>query len=94
MNWKIEIEGKRNQRILVVFDAKNETISFIGQYKPHNQPWEDFSVILSPMNIDLDVMKEKIFEAYKLLEKRSIVYQDLVNSFSLLKTIQVVDDVE
>lgn len=94
MIWYIDIEGKRNQRIMVKFSPKEELIYFIGQYKPHNKPWEDFSEITNAIDINLDVMKEKIFESFELLDKRLRIYIDLENSFKLLKTIEVVNEGE
>lgn len=92
MKWYINIEGKKNQRIVVVFNPKEELIYFIGQFKPHNKSWEDFSEITHSMKIDLDEMKENIFKAFELLDNRLRVYLDLENSFKLLKVIEVVEE--
>jgi hypothetical protein len=51
MEWTVNIENKKNQRILVRFDPLNDLLHFIGQYKPHlySKEWVDFSQLSKPL---------------------------------------------
>jgi len=89
MEWKIEIENKPNQRILVKFDPLNELINFIGQYKPHNKEWVDFSKEEYSMNIDLKTMQDLLFNVYKTMNNRLKAYTNISEGFTLIKKIEI-----
>ncbi len=89
MEWKVEIENKPNQRILVKFDPQNEKIIFIGQYKPHNKDWVDFSKEDYSMNIDLEKIQELLYIAYEKMKIRLEAYNNIYDEFSLIKKIEI-----
>jgi len=93
MVWKIKIEGKPNQRIDVVFNPTEESLSFIGAYKPKNKPWVVFSEAEHKSHdIDLEQLQEKIFEAYEILAKRVEQYEELAKGMALIKDIAVEEE--
>jgi len=99
MEWTVRIEGNLNQKILVKFDPINEELVFIGQYKPHNKSWVDFSEIrknLWPNNIvineisnliSLEVLQETLGECYKSMKKRVEAYEEIAEGFKLITLI-------
>lgn len=89
MEWKVDIENKPNQRILVKFDPLNELIIFIGQYKPHNKDWIAFSVEECVMNIDLEKIQELLYIAYEKMKIRLEAYNNIYDGFSLIKKIEI-----
>jgi len=92
MKWTVNIEGKSNQRIIIKFDPKNEVILFIGQYKPHNKEWVDFSEITHVMNIDLEAIKILIEKTYDLMKVRIDAYNNINEGFTLIKNIEIKED--
>lgn len=89
MDWTIKIEGKSNQRIMVNFDPENESITFIGQYKPHNREWVNFSQEKHSMIIDLETIQELLENVYDIMKKRLEAYEELNQGFSILKVIEI-----
>lgn len=92
MEWKVEIEGKPNQRILVKFDPQNELVIFIGQYKPHNKDWVDFSKEEYSMDIDLKTMQDLLFNVYKTMNSRLEAYTNISDGFTLIKKIEISEE--
>jgi hypothetical protein len=62
MEWKIKIEGKQDQRIVVKFDSLKEELTFIGQYKVKME-WFNFS-------------EKSISFWLRLKDNQSIIYLD------------------
>lgn len=94
MKWVVNIEGNKKMRILVTFEPQNELIVFHGQYKSIGLEWFDFSVLTHPMIIDLDSMKEMLEKVYNEMKNRIEAYDDLSNSFTILKNIEFISDDE
>ena len=92
MEWKVEIEGKTNQRILVKFDPKNELIIFIGQYKPHNKEWVDFSEESYSMDITLETIQELLFKVYQKMKERLDAYLNIAEGFKVIKLIEIKEE--
>ena len=103
MEWIIHIEGKKDRRILIIFDAMQETIKFIGQFKPLAKDtiikdikagftWADISEDRHSMKIDLDTLTEYIQKVYVKMEERLKVQDDLSKTFAIFKTIKIKED--
>lgn len=92
MEWKVAIEGVDNQRILVRFSPKTEEVFFIGQYKPHNKEWMDFSEEIYSMDIDLDIIQDLLGKVVKKMRERLAAYNNLAEEFTVLKLIEVKDE--
>ena len=91
MRWIVNIEGKKDQRIGVIFNALNEEIVFVGQYKPHNKSWATFSEIKYSMTIDLMGIQECLVDVYDLMKKRLEAYNNIAEGFTVIKNIQMED---
>jgi hypothetical protein len=89
MEWKVDIENKPNQRILVKFVPESETILFIGQFKPHNKEWVDFSKEECSMEINLLQIQDILLEVYETMKIRLNVYNNLSEGFSVFKKIEI-----
>lgn len=87
MDWKVSIEGKPNQRIVVVFDPMGELLRFIGQYKPHNKDWINFSEEQHSMIIDAEQIQSTIVTVYETMQKRLDAYKEIADGFTLIKTV-------
>jgi hypothetical protein len=92
MEWKVNIENKPNQRILVKFDPLNELIIFIGQYKPHNENWVDFSKEEYTMDIDLKTMQDLLFNVYKTMNNRLEAFNNISEGFTFIKKIEISEE--
>jgi hypothetical protein len=89
MEWKVTIEDKPNQRILVRFDPLNEMIHFIGQYKPHNKEWYDFSEETHVMDIDLETLQDLMTKVYNKMKERLVAYDNVAGGFTIIKEIKI-----
>jgi hypothetical protein len=89
MEWRVAIEGKPNQRIVVRFDPLNETIHFIGQYKPHNGKWFDFSEETHGMDIDLETLQDMMTKVYNKMKERLVAYDNVAGGFTVIKEIKI-----
>jgi hypothetical protein len=89
MEWKVMIEGKPNQRILVRFDPLAELIRFYGQYKPHNREWVNFSEENYPMDIDLNVLQDMMTKVYNKMKERVAAYDNVAGGFTVIKEIKI-----
>ena len=91
MEWSIRIENKPDQRILVVFEPKYERINFIGQRKVR-MTWITFSEETHLMKIDFETIQELLLKVYKKMNERIEIHDDLINSFGLIKTIEIKEE--
>jgi len=91
MRWIIKIENNANQRILVRFDPKAEQVVFIGQYKPNNAIWTDFSEESIAMNTNLEIIQNTLTSVYDVMKKRFEAYENINQGFSVLKIIEIQD---
>jgi len=89
MEWIVTIEGKPNQRIVVRFDPMNEMIHFVGQYKPHNKKWVDFSEEIHAMDIDLETLQDMMGKAYRKMRDRVMAYDNVAGGFILIKEVKI-----
>ena len=89
MEWKVTIENKPNQRILVRFDPMNEMIHFIGQYKPHNKEWFNFSEEIHSMEIDLETLQDMMTKAYNKMKERLVAYNNVAEGFTIIKEVKI-----
>jgi len=104
MEWIVKIEGKEeitnksiilgNQRILIRFDPKQELLFFIGQYKPHNKNWIDFSIHEHSMEIDLETIQDFLFKAVDTMRKRLTAYNNIAEGFNAIKLIEIKEEEE
>jgi hypothetical protein len=92
MQWKINIENKPNQRILVKFEPQEEQLIFIGQYKPHNKDWVDFSVEKNSIEIDAITIQSLLDKTYRTMEKRLKAYENIAEGFNIIKAIEIKED--
>jgi len=101
MEWIVNVEGKKNQRVLIRFEPQAEEIYFVAQYKvlmsdfalPLNDKsrWVDFASESHPMDIDLETIQDLIGKVLDTMKDRLITYEDLSKSFAIIKTIAVDD---
>jgi len=92
MEWKVTIENKPNQRIVVRFVPKEELVYFIGQYKPHNREWVDFSEETYPMKIDLEEIQKLLSKVYDKMKERLAAYNNIAEGFTIIKEIGIEED--
>lgn len=92
MEWIVKITEQPNQRILVKFDPKKEELIFVGQYKPHNKQWVDFSEESYSMEIDLETIQNLLLKTYKKMKKRLLAYENISEGFSVIKEIEFTED--
>jgi hypothetical protein len=93
MEWKVKIEGKENQRIVVKFNPEVEHLYFYGQYKPHNQNWVVFSENKCDINdVDVKMIKEKLLSTYEVMKKRLDKYNEIAEGFTLIKVIEIQEE--
>jgi len=89
MKWIVNIEGKVDQRIMVVFDPMKEEVVFLGQFKPHNQPWVIFCEERYTMEIDLEAIQNQLSKVVRVMRERLKAYNNLAEGFTVLKLIAV-----
>jgi hypothetical protein len=89
MEWIVNIEGSKNQRVKIKFYPKSEEVFFIGQYKPHNKEWIDFSEETYSMEIDLPVIQELLAKTVKTMRERLKAYENIAEGFQVIKLIEV-----
>lgn len=94
MKWIVKIAGKDNQRIVVRFLPLDEELVFIGQYKQHNLEWQDFSIISHEMKINAETIEKLLFNTYEKMNERLSIYNDIAEGFTLIKLIEIQEDVE
>ena len=92
MRWIVKITNEPNKRINVIFDPLKDLIYFRGEYKHKNVEWVIFSEIETAINIDLDTIQIKLFEAYELLTKRFESYTNISQGFDYIKEIEIKKD--
>lgn len=89
MEWIVKITDKPNQRIVVRFVPKDELVCFIGQYKPHNGSWIDFTEETHPMDIDLNQIQNMLFICFDIMNKRLDAYTNISDGFKVIKEIEI-----
>jgi hypothetical protein len=94
MKWIVKIENQPNQRISVEFDPLNDSIIINGQYKMHNVVWFNFSSESHSIDIDLDGLRELLAKVVKLMEKRIQAYEDINESFNVIKEVGMPEEEE
>jgi hypothetical protein len=110
MEWIIKIENEIKQRILVKFDSQNELLIFVGQLKPYNKPWVDFSEIKQPIwisyphiipgtlsnmgLINLEMIQEILINTHDLMKKRVTAYKEIAEAFEHIKVIEFTNEEE
>ena len=102
MEWKIAITDKPNQRIVIRFDPLNEFLVFIGQYKPKNRDWINFSLFEKPLwsenkdkeevLITAEEIQDTLLITYNAFKKRLDAYENIVEGFTLLKEIEIKEE--
>jgi hypothetical protein len=87
MEWIVKIEEKANQRILVRFDALNEYLVFIGQYRPQNKQWINFSERKQPLYVqDVKMVQDNTFVKHPEINVE-LINVDIIQNL-LLKTYE------
>jgi len=92
MEWTVNIEGSKNERIKVKFNPKSEEIVFIGQYKPHNRDWVDFSEEIYSMEIDLPTIQGLLGKTIKTMRERLKAYENISQGFDVIKLIAIKEE--
>ncbi|MFA5366539.1 MAG: hypothetical protein WC333_01255 [Dehalococcoidia bacterium] len=101
MNWKLKIEKKPNQRIVVKFEPLTEELLFTGEYKPHNREWVIFYQIwrscwntISPPNLpDATIInadgqvERKLITAEEIGEEILKTYNELQKKVDLYENL-------
>jgi len=91
MEWVIKIENKPTNRILVKFNPELNLLEFYGQ-KKIKLSWETFSSKTINIETNLEEIKDTLFKVYEVMKNKIIYYDDISDSFSLIKTIEIVDE--
>ena len=91
MRWTIKIESKPELQIVVSFNPLLEKIDFIGQYKPKNREWVDFSNETYSMDIDLENIKSLLYKTYNKMKIRLEAYENISKGFEHIKLIEIND---
>lgn len=94
LEWIIKLEGKPACRILVRFEPLEELLRYIGQHKPKNKEWMDFSEVTTKMNTDLQEIQSAIGTSYDVMEKRIEAYLNISNGFDVIRQIKIVGETE
>ena len=100
MEWIIKIDNKKDRRIMVYFEPLQESIRFVGQFKPRASDmvnsdikngfiWVDISEDKHSMNIDFKTLNEYIERVYDKMEERLKVQEDLSKTFTVFKAIKI-----
>jgi hypothetical protein len=89
MEWIIKIENKVNERVLVKFNPKEEKIIFIGQFKPRNHPWVDFSEESNSIDIDLEGIQKLLLKTVEVMRKRLVAYNNVSEGFEIIKLVEI-----
>jgi len=92
MEWTVNIEGSKNERIKVKFNPKSEEIVFVGQYKPHNRDWVDFSEEIYSMEIDLPTIQGLLGKTIKTMRERLKAYENISQGFDVIKLIAIKEE--
>jgi hypothetical protein len=92
MEWIVNIEGGKNERIKVRFNPKSEEVVFIGQYKPHNKEWTDFSEEIYSMEIDLETIQRLLAKTIKTMRERLKAYKNIAEGFEYIKLIAIKEE--
>ncbi len=91
MKWIVKIEGKKDQRIVVKFEPKSDELVFIGQYRaiPNNLQWVEFSEERCSINVDLEMIQNKLLSTYETMKTRIEAYNNIAEGFTVIKTIEI-----
>ena len=93
MKWIVKIEGKPELQIKVTYYPLNNLLMFMGQYhKPKTNKWVDFYFETDSSDIDLDRIKELLFNVYNKLNKKIEHYNNLTEGFEHIKLIEIKKD--
>jgi hypothetical protein len=94
MKWIVKIEGKPDQRIMVVFSPLDGKVFFTGQYHmPKTNSWIDFYEESSlSLNIDLDTIQSLLFSVYEKMDSRIKAYQNIAEGFEIIKVIEIKEE--
>ena len=87
MKWIVKIEGETNQRIKIEFQPIIEKLRFSGEYKPKNKEWEMFSMVYTPLNINLEDIQKAMSEVVETLKQRVKEYENIAKGFSVIKLV-------
>lgn len=104
MEWLVKITEKKDQRILVKFDPKNEEIKFIGQFRPSTKDlalldstterWVDFSEESYSMELDLETIQNLLYKTAKKMSERLVAYENIAKGFEIIKLIEIPEEEE
>lgn len=98
MEWIIKLTDKPKERILVRFNPLCDELIFIGQHKPHNKPWVDFSMKINKIwgdnetIITLDDIQEMLYDTYSEMKTRLDGYEEIAEGFSVIKEIEIKEE--
>ena len=105
MEWIVKIEGNEkdpitdaklplpNERVLVKFDPMSEEIRFIGQYKPKNKEWVNFSEEIYGIDInDLDTIQHLLAKTISTMRERLKAYKNIAEGFEAIKLIAIPEE--
>lgn len=92
MEWKIKISNKPNYRIVVIYSPTSNLITMVGEYRMKNRGWVTFYTTQKKSDIDLDALKEVLFDVYEQMKIRVKKYEDLNKVFEIVNDIGIIDD--
>ena len=88
MEWKISVENKNNQRILVRVFPKYNSIGFIGQHKLKNGAWIDFCTERIELETNLDTVIVALEKIMIRLQDKSDKYENVCEIFKNIKMVE------
>lgn len=93
MTWKIKIEGKPRQKILIAYNTMDETITFIGLYKLLNTTdWVKFVEKVVDVDFAIENNTDIMFEIYEDMKAKIEKYEKFSTLFATIKDIEIVGE--
>lgn len=91
MKWIVKIDGKKDQRIVILFEPQSDELVFIGQYRAvsNSLEWFDFSEERCSIDIDLETIQNMLLSTYEKMKIKIEVYNNIAEGFSIIKTIEI-----
>lgn len=91
MKWIVKIDGKKDQRIVILFEPQSDELIFTGQYRAVNSSleWFNFSEKRCSINIDLEIIQNMLLDTYEMMKIRIEAYNNIAEGFSIIKTIEI-----
>ena len=95
MVWIVKIENEPNYRIVVEYLPLEQKINFRGEYgvkKNKFTQYQSFVEIEKNIDIDLDEIKETLFETFNELNRNVNIYNKIADIFKDIQLIEIPTD--